>query len=56
MYVKEVAVGQVLLRQDRKPYPQEEVAVGIRKQGPIRSRVVWSREDLTWEMVVGSRR
>lgn len=55
MYIKEVQLARSF-RQDRKPYSQEEVAVGIRKQGPIRSGVVWSREDLTWEMAVGSRR
>lgn len=47
MYIKEVAIGQVLLWQDRKPYSQEEVAVGIRKQGGLGQGLSGSREDLS---------
>ena len=45
MYIKGVAVGQVLLWQDRKPYSQEEVAVGLRKQGGLGQGLSGSRED-----------
>lgn len=47
MYIKEVAIGQVLLWQDRKPYSQEEMAVGIRKQGGLDQGLSGSREDLS---------
>lgn len=38
----------VLLRQDRKPYSQEEVAMGIRKRGSLGQELSGYREDLSY--------